>query len=127
MADTAVWSRGIKLAQRLGQLRYDVAFQRHRAYWENVWRTLDITISGDDAAQQGIRFCLFHLHQSYHGVDPHLNITAKGLTGESYCGWTWWDTETYCLPFYLFNNPKAARNLLLYRYHTLPGALQRTR
>lgn len=127
VADTAVWSRGIKLAQRLGQLRYGIAFERHRAYWENVWRTLDITISGDDAAQQGIRFCLFHLHQSYHGVDPHLNITAKGLTGESYCGWTWWDTETYCLPFYLFNNPKAARNLLLYRYHTLPGALQRAR
>jgi trehalose/maltose hydrolase-like predicted phosphorylase len=33
-----------------------------------------------------------------------------------------WDTETYLLPFYIFTWPEAARALLMYRFHTLPGA-----
>jgi len=95
--------------------------------WTDFWRDNDITLEGDPENQQGIRFCLFHLRQSYHGRDPMLNVTAKGLSGESYGGWTWWDTETYCLPFYLFSNPESAKSLLLYRYHTLEGALKRSR
>ncbi|MCX7002117.1 MAG: family 65 glycosyl hydrolase, partial [bacterium] len=59
VADATVWTRGITQARRLSQLSYDMARQRHVAFWADVWRTLDITISGDDAAQQGIRFCLF--------------------------------------------------------------------
>ena len=33
-----------------------------------------------------------------------------------------WDTEIYVLPFYVATWPEAARALLMYRYHTLPGA-----
>jgi maltose phosphorylase len=97
----------------------------HVRYWEKVWDALDIVIKGDEENQQGVRFCIFNLHQTYHGEDGRLNVGAKGLTGEKYSGWTFWDSETYCLPFYMFNNPKAARNLLMYRYNTLPQALAR--
>ncbi|MFD2879435.1 hypothetical protein ACFTAO_31305 [Paenibacillus rhizoplanae] len=65
------------------------------------------------------------MYQTYHGDHPGYNIGAKGLTGEAYRGLAFWDTESYCLPFYLFNNPKAARSLLEFRYKTLPQALQR--
>jgi maltose phosphorylase len=67
------------------------------------------------------------MYQTYHGYDPSNNIGAKGLTGEFYNGHTFWDTETYCLPFYLFSNLKAARNLLDYRYATLDAAKERAR
>jgi maltose phosphorylase len=120
-----VWDRGMVLAAPAGRARdltYDEALARHRVYWDEVWATSDVEIVGDPANQQGLRFCIFQLHQTYHGVDASLNVGAKGLTGEVYFGWTFWDTETYCLPFYLFNNPKAARNLLGYRYRTLPQA-----
>lgn len=120
-----VWAQGIAQAHQLTDITFNAALEAHRAYWQNVWDTLDITIDGDPENQQGIRFCIFQLHQTYHGVDPSLNVAAKGLTGEIYFGWTFWDTETYCLPFYLFNNPKAARNLLGYRYRTLPQAVER--
>jgi len=126
-SDGRAWDAGIKSAGMLLDQGYDAAYQKHRAYWENVWRNGDITIDGAPESQQGIRFSIFHLHQAYHGVDPRLNIGAKGLTGEMYWGWTWWDTETYCLPFYLFTNPSAARNLLEYRHSTLPGAIERAR
>jgi maltose phosphorylase len=112
-------------ADELLERSYDDYLAGHVRYWEKVWDALDIIIEGDEENQQGVRFCIFNLHQTYHGEDGRLNVGAKGLTGEKYSGWTFWDSETYCLPFYMFNNPKAARNLLMYRYNTLPQALAR--
>lgn len=120
---SGVWAAGMKHAARLERLGFTEAAARHAAYWDKVWEKLNISIEGDPAADQGIRFSIFQLHQTYHGVDPRLNISAKGLTGEQYAGHAWWDTETYCLPFYIFNNPSAARNLLGYRYSTLKEAV----
>lgn len=104
---------------------YDAYRAEHVARWEEIWEHSDIEIKGDDDNQQGIRFCIFNMHQTYHGDDGRLNVGAKGLTGEKYSGWTFWDSETYCLPFYMFNNPKAAKNLLMYRYNTLKQAKER--
>lgn len=96
-------------------------------YWKSFWQNSDIEIDGDDGNQQGIRFCIFQLQQTYHGIDASNNIGAKGLTGEAYSGNTFWDTETYCLPYYLYNNVEAARYLLEYRYATLDLARKRAR
>ncbi|MGQ9778777.1 MAG: glycoside hydrolase family 65 protein [Bacillota bacterium] len=122
-----VWEAGVKAAKEHLAVSYEEAFARQEAYWQEIWRHSDITIENDPANQQGIRYCIFQLHQTYHGADPSLNIGAKGLTGEAYNGHAFWDTEIYCLPFYLFNNPEAARNLLEYRYRTLPQAMERAR
>lgn len=100
----------------------------HQAHWwQCKWQQIDIQIDGDPKNQQGIRFCLFQLVQTYRGLDPHDNIGAKGLTGEAYNGHAFWDTETGCLPFYLFTDPKAARSLLGFRYQTLPQARNRAK
>jgi len=119
-----VWDMGMRLSSEIENLNFDRALIAHSEYWSKVWDTLDITIEGDEENQQGIRYCIFQLHQTYHGQDASNNVGAKGLTGEVYSGHTFWDTETYCLPFYLFNNPVAARNLLGYRYKTLPQAIE---
>ena len=88
-------------------------------------RYADVRIEGDDDSQQGIRFNIFQLYQTYTGKDPRLNIGPKGFTGERYGGCTYWDTEAYCLPFYLgTSHPKVARQLLLYRYFHLPKAIE---
>ena len=104
---------------------YEAYKDEHIKRWAEIWKHSDIEIVGDDDNQQGIRFCIFNMHQTYHGDDGRLNVGAKGLTGEKYSGWTFWDSETYCLPFYMFNNPKAAKNLLMYRYNTLKQAKER--
>ena len=124
--DAAVWKAAMTELKDRRVLSYAAALVPHVAYWTRTWKDLDVTIDGDPANQQGVRFCIFQLHQTYHGVDPSLNVAAKGLTGQAYGGHTWWDTETYCLPFYLFNNPQAARNLLGYRYRTLANAIRRS-
>ncbi|MFN7327920.1 MAG: family 65 glycosyl hydrolase domain-containing protein, partial [Bacteroidota bacterium] len=107
----------------------DKGFQKlldaHVAVWANIWLKCDISIEGDVAAQQGIRFNIFQLMQTYTGDDARLNIGPKGFTGEKYGGSTYWDTEAYCLPFYLgTSDPKVARNLLVYRYKHLQRAIE---
>jgi len=97
----------------------------HAAVWAHTWSECDITIEGDIAAQQGIRFNIFQLMQTYTGKDERLNIGPKGFTGEKYGGSTYWDTEAYCLPFYLStSDPSVARQLLVYRYKHLPKAIE---
>lgn len=96
-------------------------------WWAAEWEHSDIEIGGDKSNQQGIRFCIFQMHQTCHGARQGTIIGAKGLTGEAYNGNTFWDTETYCLNFYLFNNPQAAKNLLQFRYQSLPAAQERAK
>lgn len=122
-----LWVKGMDLARRHNNEKYENALDEHLSYWDYVWKNLDVSITGDDENQQGIRFCIYQLHQTYHGGDSSLNIGAKGLSGEAYGGKVFWDTEAYCLQFYIFNNPKAARNLLEYRYNMLPKAIERAR
>ncbi|CAH1055159.1 hypothetical protein PAECIP111894_01309 [Paenibacillus pseudetheri] len=55
------------------------------------------------------------------------SFTMKLPQGEVYRGLAFWDTESYCLPFYMFNNLKAARSLLDFRYKTLPQDMQRAK
>ena len=93
--------------------------------WAEIWEMADIVIEGDIKAQQGIRFNIFQLNQTYLGKDARLNIGPKGFTGEKYGGSTYWDTEAYCLPFYMATKDHhVARSLLEYRYHHLEKAIE---
>lgn len=96
--------------------------------WKDKWKESDIIIEGDVSAQQAIRFNIFQLNQTYTGEDDRLNIGPKGFTGEKYGGSTYWDTEAYCVPFYLSTaDSTIARNLLIYRYKHLEKAKENAR
>ena len=104
---------------------YAALEQAHIDAWAKIWEMGDIRIEGDVAAQQGIRFNIFHLNQTYTGEDDRLNIGPKGFTGEKYGGSTYWDTEAYCLPFYLNTHEEhVAEQLLVYRYKHLEKAIE---
>jgi maltose phosphorylase len=120
------WKRGMSQLQTSTKT-YAKVLEENRAYWEKFWAKSDIVIDGDEETQQGIRFCIFQMQQTYRGVVDGANIGAKGLTGEAYNGNAFWDTETYCLPFYLFSNPAAAKSLIDFRYKTLPQAMARAK
>ena len=108
---------------------FDAGFEKlleeHSGAWQAKWDESDIVIQGDPTAQQGIRFTIFHLVQTYTGEDERLNIGPKGFTGEKYGGSTYWDTEAFAFPFYLSTaHPQIAKNLLLYRYKHLGKAIE---
>jgi maltose phosphorylase len=99
--------------------------ENQKTAWAKIWEMSDITIDGDVKAQQGIRFNIFQLNQTYLGKDSRLNIGPKGFTGEKYGGSTYWDTEAYCIPFYMATkDQQVARNLLAYRYNQLDKAIE---
>jgi maltose phosphorylase len=104
---------------------YDKLLQAQVEAWASKWEDGDILIEGDVAAQQAIRFNIFQLNQTYTGKDARLNIGPKGFTGEKYGGSTYWDTEAYCIPFYLATAPEqVAKNLLIYRHNQLQKAIE---
>ncbi len=101
---------------------YDVLKSEHIAVWENIWETSDVVIEGDDEAQQALRYSIYHLCSiAPHNTD-RCGIPARGLSGQVYKGAAFWDTEMFMLPFFQFTDKNAARNLLMYRVNTLPGA-----
>jgi maltose phosphorylase len=112
-------------AERASKLGFDTMLEAQSNFWESIWESGDIKIEGDAEAQQGIRFNIFQLNQTYTGKDDRFNIGPKGFTGEKYGGSTYWDTEAYCLPFYLnTRDSKVARQLLVYRYRHLEKAIE---
>lgn len=110
---------------QVSSIGFDQLFENHKNIWLKKWETSDIKIEGDIAAQQGIRYNIFQLNQTYSGEDDRLNIGPKGFTGEKYGGVTYWDTEAYCLPFYLSTAPlEISKKLLLYRHRHLTKAIE---
>lgn len=104
---------------------FDTMLAQHKEKWAVKWTHSDIRIKGDVEAQQGIRFNIFQLNQTYTGEDARLNVGPKGFTGEKYGGTTYWDTEAYCIPFFISTAPSnVTRNLLIYRYKQLSKAIE---
>lgn len=114
-----------KALNQATSLGFDALLENQKEAWAKIWEMADITIEGDVKAQQGIRFNIFQLNQTYLGKDSRLNIGPKGFTGEKYGGSTYWDTEAYCIPFYMTTkDQQVARNLLQYRYNHLEKAIE---
>ena len=114
-----------KVLEDAVQIGFESLLEEHKKAWIDKWEHSDIIIKGDEAAQQGIRFNIFQLNQTYNGDDERLNVGPKGFTGEKYGGSTYWDTEAYCLPFFLCTASfRVSRNLLIYRYKHLEKAIQ---
>jgi maltose phosphorylase len=122
-----LWGRGLELMRRHASATLDGLLQEHITFWAKVWNVLDIEIDGDPSVLQGLRFSSFQTYQSYHGENPDLNALCKGMTGEVYFGWVFWDSEIYSHRMMMFIDPPAARNLLLYRYHRLDQAKVRAK
>ena len=102
---------------------FDALLAESAACWkERVWDRVPIIIDGPEFDQLAIRFAQYHMQLMTPAHDNRMNIGAKGLSGEGYKGHTFWDTEIFLLPYFIFNMPEVARSLEEYRYLSLPGA-----
>jgi len=97
----------------------------HTARWHQYWQTSDVQIEGNPDDQISIRFSIYHLLIAGPGDDSRVSIAAKSLTGAGYRGMVFWDTDIHMTPFFIFTQPEMARNLALFRYHTLDGAREK--
>lgn len=94
--------------------------------WEKFWQEADVIIEDDDLIQQGLRFSMMQIYQSM-GKDGITNISANGLSGTGYSGHTFWDTELFIMPMYIYSFPEIAKQLIMYRYNILDNARKRAK
>jgi trehalose/maltose hydrolase-like predicted phosphorylase len=106
---------------------WQTAYSSNNDAWSKIWQFSDVIIEGDDEAQISLRFNLFQLLIAAPRHDDRVNIGAKTLSGFGYRGHSFWDTEIFMLPFFIYTAPDIARNLLNYRYRNLPGARQKAK
>ncbi|OFW57308.1 MAG: hypothetical protein A2Y75_07735 [Candidatus Solincola sediminis] len=95
--------------------------------WESRWNDSKVTLAGDREGQKLINFATYHLIAAGNSRDDRVSIGARTLTGPGYRGHIFWDSEVYMLPFFVFTDPPTARAMLMYRYHTLPGARRKAK
>jgi trehalose/maltose hydrolase-like predicted phosphorylase len=106
---------------------WESALEAQKQAWAEEWKRCEVSIEGDEEAEIAVRFSLFQLLIAAPRHDNRVNIGAKTLSGFGYRGHAFWDTEIFMLPFFTFTAPHIARNLLDYRYLTLPAARDKAR
>jgi beta-phosphoglucomutase len=109
--------------EKLGELfSYSQLLAAQQQAWGAAWHKSDIKIEGNTRDALAVRYNIFQLLISATAHNDKVSVPAKTLSGFGYRGHIFWDTEIFILPFFTFTQPELARNLLSYRYHTLPGA-----
>jgi len=101
---------------------YDAALAAQKTPWAERWDRACVAIEGDVRAQQYLNFCLYHLLAAAPRHTDRLSVPVKLLTGEYYQGNTFYDTDVYIVPYFVFTQPEVARSCLHWRYLGLePG------
>lgn len=106
---------------------YDALLTEHRAAWEEVWRRSAVEIDGDEEAETAVNYSLYQLNAAAPRDGGARSIPARGLSGQTYKGAIFWDSELFMLDYFLHTQPEVARSLVRYRIDTLPGALEKAR
>ncbi|MBC1806504.1 glycoside hydrolase family 65 protein [Listeria sp. FSL L7-0993] len=94
--------------------------------WADFWEHAGVHVmSTNEFDQFALDFACYHLEIMTPKDDFRCSVGAKGLTGEGYKGHVFWDTEIFIMPFFLYNQPGIAKQLLQYRYLHLKEAREK--
>ena len=106
---------------------YGVLSASHVDAWERIWAVGEVELEGDDLARDTVNYSLYHLNSIAPRHADHLSIPARGLSGQTYKGAIFWDSEMFILDYFLYTQPEVARSMVRYRIETLPGALEKAK
>jgi hypothetical protein len=114
----------LRRAEALGM---DGLLREQRARWARRWAEMGIRIEGDADLQRAVNFALFHLDTSVAAGARQAPLGPRGLSGPSYKGHVFWDSEVFVLPFFAATRPAASRAMLEYRVHRIGAAQEAAR
>ncbi|MGA2916799.1 MAG: glycosyl hydrolase family 65 protein [Sedimentisphaerales bacterium] len=106
---------------------YVKLYENHSNLWHKRWEDADVVIEGDQQAQFALRYSIYHLLSAAPVHSDKISIPARGLSSQVYKGAIFWDTELFMLPFFIYNFPEIARNLVKYRINSLQVARQKAK
>lgn len=116
-----------ELIKEKTKLGYDELLKESKIAWENLWEKAEVIIEGDDEAMIALNYSIYHLHCIAPRHSDSLSIPARGLSGQTYKGAIFWDTEMFMLDFFLYTEPEVVKTLLKYRVDTLGGAIKKAK
>lgn len=97
--------------------RYNELLEESNEEWNKWWDEMSIEIETDqDWDILSTRFAQYQIRRFTPIHDWRANIEAKGFAGEEYKGHTFWDTEIFIWPYFLYTKPEVAMNLLKHRH-----------
>ena len=111
-----------EVSLKAAEIGYEKACNEHIIQWKARWNVSDVIIEGNEEDQLALRYSIYQLHIIAPVHSNKLSIPARGLSGQTYKGAIFWDTEMFMLPFFLHTAPDVAKNLVNYRIRTLDGA-----
>ena len=104
---------------------FDACLRENAAAWERVWARCAVELEGDDEAALALHASQYYLNSIAPRHSDRLSIPARGLSGQTYKGAVFWDSEIFFFPMFVHTQPEIARSLLRYRIDTLPSALKK--
>ncbi len=108
--------------EALSASTYDAEYEKHAVVYKDLIEKLEIKITGDEAADRAVRFSNYHTLLSIARNDYVHSFSAKGLTGETYNDFVWWDAEIFQAPVFQQTIPEISKNNILFRYSHLKEA-----
>ena len=104
---------------------FAACLQAHQQAWEQIWKRCEIVLDGDNDAALAMHASQYHLNCVAPRHAANMSIPARGLSGQTYKGAVFWDSEMFFFPMFVYTQLEIARSLLRYRIETLPGALRK--
>ena len=111
---------------KLTRSSYRYYKQLHIKDFKDKWNDATVKIVGNKRANFALNYSIYHLlilGSNYY----KSSIPARGLSGQTYKGAIFWDTEIFMVPFFCLTNPAVAKGLIEYRINTLSGALAKAK
>lgn len=105
---------------------YDVLKKEHIEIFSKLFKSAKVSLEGDANADFEANYSIYSL-LILGDRNRSRSIPARGVSGQTYKGAIFWDTEIFLLPFFSFNEPDVARRLLQYRINTLEGAKKKAK
>ena len=110
-----------KWMEKLFESGYEKEKEDHINAFSSLYSQAKISLSGDEDGEAELCYSIYEL-LILGDENRTRSIPARGVSGQTYKGAIFWDTEIFLLPFFALNEPEVARNLILYRVNTLEGA-----
>ena len=104
---------------------FDACLQAHQDAWEEIWARSEAVMEGNEDAALALHASQYHLNCVAPRHAGNMSIPARGLSGQTYKGAIFWDSEIFFFPMFVYTQPEIARSLLRYRIETLSGALKK--
>lgn len=117
----------VQQARRSGARGFDRLLNEHLEAWNRETEAAELVFDGDVPTVQGVNFGQMHLNMAFCRHSNRTGVPVKGLTGSGYRFLNFWDMDFHLFPYYLMTKPRAARNLLEYRFQQLDAYRENAR